>query len=185
MLRLARLTDYGFVLLTHMARRDESAVYTARDLAAATRLPLPTVSKLLKTLGHAGLLESQRGVAGGYKLARPASTVPVSQILEALEGPIALTLCAHTSGECGIEASCPDRGHWLRINRAVFDALDGVSLAELAQPAWPAASPIPFLAQGLAAKAAARAARPMPFVEPPLVRTPPARPPRAERREVP
>ncbi|MHB8584291.1 MAG: SUF system Fe-S cluster assembly regulator [Thermoplasmatota archaeon] len=149
MLRIARLTDYGMVLLTQMARHPERDVFTARDLAGETRLPLPTASKVLKLLAHGGLLVSTRGVAGGYRLAKPAQEISVAAIIAAIEGPIALTLCAQGSGSCEMEGWCAEKGQWGRINKAIVDALEGVSLSEMSKPSAgpPAgfAAPISFV----------------------------------------
>jgi FeS assembly SUF system regulator len=134
MLRIAKLTDYGVVLLSRMAH-DEQAVHNARDLAAASELPLPTVSKVLKTLGRAGLLLSHRGARGGFSLARPAKKISVAEIITAIEGPIALTDCSGSCrGLCELEAVCPVRSNWRKISEVVHDALDGLSLADMASP---------------------------------------------------
>jgi FeS assembly SUF system regulator len=140
MLRISKLTDYGVLLLTHLAR-DEQPVQSARDLAAASGLPLPTVSKVLKTLGRAGLLQSHRGTQGGFSLARPAKRISVAEIIAALEGPIALTDCSGTCrGVCELEAACPVRGHWRKITAVVHDALQALSLFDMAHAPPPSRS---------------------------------------------
>ncbi|MBM3486840.1 MAG: SUF system Fe-S cluster assembly regulator [Alphaproteobacteria bacterium] len=134
MIRLSRMADYGVVLMTQLARQPRDLT-TAAELAAATSLPTPTVSKLLKLLAQDGLLTSQRGIRGGYALARPATAISVAEIVHALDGPIALTECTseqHTN--CEIEALCPTRTNWRRINDAIRAALGGVTLAEMASP---------------------------------------------------
>ena len=94
------------------------------------------VSKILKLLVRQGLLVSHRGVKGGYSLARPAAAISAAEILKALEGPVALTVCIEGSpGECEREHFCTVRGPWQRINREIFTALAGVTLADLAAPA--------------------------------------------------
>jgi FeS assembly SUF system regulator len=133
MLRMTRLTDYGVVLLTHIAREPSRLTRNAPELAAAAHLPLPTVSKILKILAREGLLVPHRGAKGGFSLAKPATDITVAEIISALEGPIALTECSGHSGErCEIESLCPVSTPWRRINRAVFDALRGITLAEMA-----------------------------------------------------
>ncbi|HRC88107.1 MAG TPA: SUF system Fe-S cluster assembly regulator [Thermoanaerobaculia bacterium] len=135
MIRITRLTDYGIVLLSQMAMEPERR-FNAPDLAAETRLPQPMVSKILKMLARSGLLLSHRGVHGGYSLARPAEQIDMAQIITALEGPIAVTECNEDlPGSCLQEASCPVRGNWLRINRAIRDALAEITLAEMSRPA--------------------------------------------------
>ncbi len=135
MIRIAKLTDYGIVLLTHFAAEPEQATHTARDLAARANLPLPTVSKLLKLLSRAGLLISHRGVSGGYSLARPPGEISVAQVIAALEGPIALTECSPDAhGLCTLESMCPVQSNWRRINRAVLEALEGLRLSDMTRP---------------------------------------------------
>ncbi len=138
MIRMSRLTDYGIVLLTHMAS-GEGGVHTAHDLAAASQVPLPTVSKILKELSKAGLVLSHRGRRGGYTLARPADEISVAEIIAALEGPIGLTECSPEAvGACSLEAICPARSHWGPISRAIERALEAVSLSSMRPRAAPA-----------------------------------------------
>ncbi|HTV65897.1 MAG TPA: SUF system Fe-S cluster assembly regulator [Bryocella sp.] len=135
MIRLAKLTDYGLVLMTIMARHGVATVHTARDLAADSRLPLPTVSKVLKQLLQSGLLTSHRGLKGGYGLAKEPVDISVAEIVTALEGPIALTECStDTSGLCDLERSCPTRANQQIITQVMRGALEKVMLADLAQP---------------------------------------------------
>jgi FeS assembly SUF system regulator len=132
MIRISRLTDYGIVLMSHMAAHAER-VHNAAEVASEAHLPLPTVSKLLRLLAKEGLLDSHRGVKGGYGLARPAEDITVGNIVKALEGPIAITTCTNNSpGDCEHEHLCPVRGHWHLINLAVRQALDSVTLADMA-----------------------------------------------------
>jgi FeS assembly SUF system regulator len=136
MFRMSKMTDYGLVLLTELAR-EEGVTRTARELAEATRVPLPSVSKVLKGLQGAGVLVSHRGATGGYGLARPAGAIPLTQIITALEGPVAITECVqHTVGEpgCELESVCRVRGHWRVINQAIQDALGRLTVADLCAP---------------------------------------------------
>jgi FeS assembly SUF system regulator len=133
---MAKLTDYGIVLLTQFAVRQDATSMTAREIASATKLPLPTVGKLLKQLSHNGLLSSHRGTKGGYSLARLAREITVAQIIEALEGPMALTEC-QAPGVCEQEHFCSVKPNWLVINRTVRDALSNVTLADMTRPIGP------------------------------------------------
>ncbi|MFY0564426.1 SUF system Fe-S cluster assembly regulator [Archangium lansingense] len=138
MLRMSKMTDYGIVLLTELARAGNET-RTARELAAGTGVPLPSVSKVLKGLQGAGLLVSHRGASGGYGLSRPADRIPLTEIISALEGPVSLTECgaqgAHApSGTCELETVCRVRGHWRVINRTIQDALGRLTLADLCAP---------------------------------------------------
>lgn len=135
MIRITKLTDYGIVLLARIARETGPQTHNVRDLAAETRLPAPTVSKLLKALAKQGLLVSQRGVKGGYALARPATEITVAQIIRALDGPIAVTDCsAELGGRCELEKLCAVRSNWQRVNLALRDLLENLTLAEMSEP---------------------------------------------------
>ena len=136
MLRISKLTDYGIVLLAHFAADARGSTHNAREMAEATGLSQPVASKMLKSLSAAGLLHSQRGSKGGYSLARRPEDVSVAEIIEALEGPIALMECS-LPGHCEQEPGCPVSAPWQRINRAIQGTLQSVSLAELARPATP------------------------------------------------
>ena len=138
MLRVSRLTDYATVVMTCIAAHPDD-VLSAVQIADETHLELPTVSKLLKALGHAALVDSFRGVNGGYRLARPASEISLAEIVEALEGPIGMTECSVAEGQCDRESQCSVRGSWQRINSVLDHTLRGVSLAEMLKP-LPAAS---------------------------------------------
>jgi FeS assembly SUF system regulator len=139
MLRMSKMTDYGIVLLTELARAS-GETRTAKELAACTHVPLPSVSKVLKGLQGAGLLVSHRGASGGYGLSRPAQAIPLTEIIAALEGPVAFTECGahgsqHAEGPCELETVCRVRGHWRIINRTLQDALGRLTLADLCAPA--------------------------------------------------
>jgi len=137
MLRMSRITDYGIVLLTHLAASESAGapiepVHNARELAARAGLPLPVVSKILKTLTREGFLLSQRGAKGGYALSRRPEEITVASIIDALEGPIALTECGtEMHGACEREQRCAVRQPWQRINREVRKALERVRLSDL------------------------------------------------------
>ncbi len=134
MLRITKQTDYGIVLLTHMANDPERLV-NAAELAQETSLPQPMVAKILKLLARAAILESHRGVNGGYCLARPPEEMAVSEVITALEGQIAITECTDdTEGLCSQEQVCQVRSNWNRINLAIHEALDRISLAEMTGP---------------------------------------------------
>jgi len=133
MLRLTKLTDYGILLLTHMAM-DEERLFASNELAGATRIPSPTVSKVLQTLLAAGLLESIRGARGGYRLARPAHEISVREIINCFEGKIALTECNLAESECEQLPFCATQNNWKKINTAVKDALQNITLKDMVEP---------------------------------------------------
>ena len=131
MLRISRLTDYATLVLATLAENPER-VQTATALAEHTRIAAPTVSKLLKQLQRANLVTSTRGLHGGYQLARPAVEISAADILDALEGPVALTDCSAGHGNCGIEETCRVGRVWQRLNTAIRRSLHEVTLAQLA-----------------------------------------------------
>jgi FeS assembly SUF system regulator len=153
MLRMSKLTDYGTLILAQLAAHGEG-LSTAGQVADATRLAQPTVSKLLKSLVHAGLVTSERGPQGGYALARSAELITAAEILDALEGPVAITECSAAHGACDLESHCRVGHAWQRINRSIRQALNQVSLADLQSRAEPL--PPPRLKGDLIGAAAAR-----------------------------
>jgi FeS assembly SUF system regulator len=130
MLRITKLTDYATVVLTALAEAP-IRVHSAAELAERARLELPTVSKVLKPLAHAGLVTSFRGAAGGYRLARPAAQISLIDIVEAIEGRIGMTECSGAHSSCEHEPHCGVQGHWRRINDVIAETLRGMSLAEM------------------------------------------------------
>src|SRR5690606_18414719 len=116
-------------------------VLSATELAEASGLEVPTVSKVLKPLAQAGLVDGFRGVRGGYRLARAAAAISLVEIVEAMEGPLAMTECSLDHGECGISQQCGVRGNWRRINDVIAEALRGVTLADMLDDTHPAPTP--------------------------------------------
>ena len=133
MLRMSKLTDYGTIVMTYLARESDR-LHAASEIAVQIQVAAPTVSKILKMLAREGLVISHRGVKGGYSLARPPSDISMVQIIDALEGPVGLTECGSSPGSCAQEDSCSVRANWQHINDAVRQALAGVTLAQMAQP---------------------------------------------------
>lgn len=137
---MSRLTDYGILLLAHLAsdaRARPNEVRNARELSQEAGLPQPAVSKLLKLLTREGFLESQRGAKGGYTLARPADAISVAAVIDALEGPIGLTDCSSGDGACDHEAQCMMRAPWQQINSAVRSTLEQIRLSDLVSSTAP------------------------------------------------
>ncbi|MFA4995332.1 MAG: SUF system Fe-S cluster assembly regulator [Candidatus Omnitrophota bacterium] len=133
MLRLGRLTDYAVTLLSHMGNGGEEALWAASGLAEKSGLSMPTTAKILKLLAKGGLVSAQRGATGGYKLARRAPEISIAEIIEIMDGPIAITDCSHGSAHenCKIRRLCPMSVGWNKVNLAVRGALENVSLAEM------------------------------------------------------
>jgi len=140
MIRLSRLTDYAVTLLTQMVSDEKGAalaekIWSASDLAEKTGLPAPTVSKILKKLAKSEIITAQRGAAGGYSLALGAGNISIASIIEAMDGPIAITDCSESSDHsCKVEKTCPMSGNWNRVNQAIRATLEGLSLHDMTPP---------------------------------------------------
>lgn len=134
MLRLSKLTDYAVVVLVRLSA--SAAIETSVGIAAGTGIPEPTVAKVLKTLGAHRLVVSQRGAHGGYRLARPLAQIAISEVIAAIDGPIALTACVDGgSAGCDVLEVCPVRGLWDPVNAAIREALAAISLADMQEAA--------------------------------------------------
>ena len=143
-MRLSSLADYAVVMMSTAARHCGAGVdpltgekrkrINAAQLAEETGIPLPTVQKLVSKLSAAGLLSSVRGAGGGFRLARPPAAVSLADIIEAVEGPIAITSCVETGKhDCGMEGTCRVQSHWPVVNDAVRGALAKVPLTQLVE----------------------------------------------------
>lgn len=131
-MRLSNLADYAVVMMSAAARHCGASQVSATSLAAETGIPLPTAQKLVGRLAAAGLLESKRGFGGGLRLARPPAAISLADVIEAVEGPIAMTPCVeHGRRDCAVEADCRVKPHMISANGAVRGALAAVSLASL------------------------------------------------------
>ena len=133
MIRMSKETDYGIILLAHLALGGRGMTHSAREVAGVTYLPVPMVSKVLKILTREGFLVSHRGVKGGYRLAQPPERVSVADVISAMEGPIAVTECTEAEGECRHEPVCQLKPSWRKINQAVLVALDNITLSDLVE----------------------------------------------------
>ncbi len=133
-MRLSSLADYAVVLMTAAARHCGGVMSNARALSEETGIPLPTAQKLVSKLSSAGLIESARGAGGGFRLARPPAAISMADIIEAVEGPVAMTCCADDArDDCALESNCHVKPHMAHVNNAVRSALDGVTLASLSR----------------------------------------------------
>jgi FeS assembly SUF system regulator len=135
MLKLSKLTDYAVVVLVRLS--EEGGIQTSGGIAATTGVPEPTVAKVLKIMTSAGLIVSHRGARGGYRLARPLATIPVAEVITAIDGPIALTACVeHSPTVCDASSLCPVKGRWDAVNAAILDALSAISLDDMRPKAF-------------------------------------------------
>jgi FeS assembly SUF system regulator len=132
-MKLSHLADYAVVLMTAAARFPAGERLSATALADETRVPLPTTQKLMGQLAANGLLKSHRGAGGGFVLSRPAGEISLADIVEAVEGPIAMSACSGGGYDCALDSHCRVKPHLGMVGHAVRGALDAVSLTELAQ----------------------------------------------------
>ncbi|MCX7087943.1 MAG: SUF system Fe-S cluster assembly regulator [Methylococcales bacterium] len=133
MLRLSKLTDYATVILSYMAR-DNVTLHATVEIAEVTGIALPTVSKILKLLLNAHIVNSTRGAKGGYILARAPEKVTVASVISAIEGPIAITECSISAHRCDQSSGCKIRANWGLINQTIYNALEAITLADMIQP---------------------------------------------------
>lgn len=139
MLKLSRMTDYAVVILTALARQGGVSAPVSM-LAGRTGLSEPTVSKILKLLVRGGVVSSVRGAAGGYRLERLPESLPMTAVIEAVDGPVELTACVDGAADaCALESVCGVRGRWTPVNAAIRAALERVTLADM-MPAPPPAA---------------------------------------------
>ncbi len=132
-MRLSHLADYAVVLMTAAARRPAGARLSATELSCDTGVPLPTTQKLMGQLAASGLLTSVRGAGGGFTLSKAAGEISLADIVEAVEGPIAMTVCSEGRTDCALDAHCRVKPHMGVVGNAVRGALGAVRLTELAQ----------------------------------------------------
>lgn len=134
MIRIGKLADYALLVTNHLVKSPDT-LCTTEDLAKATGLPLATVRKLLKKLVDGDVIQSYRGIHGGYRLGVSADSVSVADVIRAVEGPIAITECAHHDNTCGLATNCDLKDNWSYVNRVVHMVLEHITLADMAQNA--------------------------------------------------
>lgn len=135
MIKVSRMADYAILLVCKMSN-DENKVYSSQELSIITSLKITTISKILTKLTKANVTDSIRGVSGGYKLTMQAEDISVGNIIDIIDGKVALTICVE-EGEnhnCNLVSLCPSQSNWQIINNTVREALNSVSIAEMANP---------------------------------------------------
>lgn len=146
MIKLGKLTDYAVAVMVQLSREGNGAARSAHQLADRTSIPEPTVAKVLKKLARKKLVESVRGAAGGYRLSQTAEEMSVCDVIEAMDGPIAIVTCAGTHDSCRAEPKCPAKGKWSPVNQAIRAALQAVRLSDMARSSSWTYGKIPFIA---------------------------------------
>jgi FeS assembly SUF system regulator len=131
MLRITKEADYGIVLLAVMAEHEPGEIHTAREVSERSGLPLPMVSKIMRSLARGDVLTSHRGVTGGYSLDRSAREMTVAEVIRAIDGPISMVQCGVEPGACEQEPVCPTRINWARISREIERALERIPISEM------------------------------------------------------
>lgn len=133
MIRLSKLTDYAVAILSHMGQGKGDALWSASEIADSSGLPMPTAAKILKLLAKSEIITALRGASGGYRLAKPMTKITIAEIIEAMDGPIAITDCAEGSAHshCSMKGICPMSMGWNKVNDAVRQALMSVTLDEM------------------------------------------------------
>ena len=134
MIKVSRMADYAVLLVCKMAR-EKDVIHSAHELSINTSLSITTISKILTKLTKAEITKSVRGVSGGYKLLKDAKEISVGNIIDIIDGKVALTVCIEeNNNDCGLASMCSSYSNWQIINNAVTDALNAVSIKEMAFP---------------------------------------------------
>lgn len=135
MIKISKITDYGLVLLTHLVQGKRDHIWTAKDLSKVTKIPLPTVGKILKLLSKGEILDSTRGSQGGYRLAKDPGALSLANVIDVLEGRFAVTDCGDGGKiDCNIQHLCPTKANWQKINHLIYGALGNLTLKDMARP---------------------------------------------------
>jgi Rrf2 family protein len=141
MLRLSKKADYALMAVKHLALRQDAASCSAREIAEAYEIPLELLAKVLQRLVRSRLLVSVQGTRGGYRLGRPPATIPVADVIQAVDGPLTVTACSDEDHNCEQYSKCSIRDPLWRIRERIAEALGTVTIAEMA--AEPQTPPVP------------------------------------------
>ncbi len=140
-LQLTRGGEYAIRAMTYLAHRPVGEISSLRDVGAEQDIPESFLAKIFQRLVHAGLVASQRGAHGGFSLARPPAAITVREVVEAVDGPIALNGCVLWPEDCRRSGDCRMHEVWLLAQERMMDVLEEVTLAELAPAPSPVLSP--------------------------------------------
>jgi Rrf2 family protein len=143
MLRLSKKADYALIAMKHLALRGDRGIggsASAREIAEQYDIPIELLAKVLQRLVRRGLLVSQQGTHGGYQLARVPARISVADVIEAIDGPVAVTACSTDDGTCEQYEKCNVRDPLRRVREKILSALDQCTIAELAADIPPPAA---------------------------------------------
>ena len=132
---LSRKADYALLILSHLYESESGG--SARGISEKFGISRACVANILKELCQKGFVASHRGVKGGFSLARPADSVSLAELLESLEDGFRLTMCSEEDHDCGFGSTCTVKGPMAAVHRRIMDVLNGVTLAEIFDPAAP------------------------------------------------
>ena len=131
MLRLSKKTDYGLLALNYLASEAPAGVASARVIAEKYEIPVELLAKVLQQMARVGLVAAQKGAHGGYKLGRAASTITLADIVEAIDGPLAITACGRNDDPCDQYDSCTVRDPLWKVKDRILAVLQATTLAEM------------------------------------------------------
>lgn len=133
MMKISKITDYAVVALTAMVDGNDQPI-SAASLSEKTKLPEPTIAKVLKLLAKSGLINSVRGANGGYTMVGTIEDISIADVIVAIEGPVAITSCVDENDQtCDFSTHCTINGRWTAVNNAIKETLDEISLADMVQ----------------------------------------------------
>ncbi len=135
MLKLTKKADYGLIAMRYLAETGANCSFSAKDIAEAHGIPAELLAKILQRLVKAGLLVSQQGINGGYALARDAQKISALEVIRAIEGPLFLTSCVTTRGECGQTSHCTVREPLRKVSQSIEEVLGKISIGDMAEQA--------------------------------------------------
>jgi Rrf2 family protein len=144
MLKLTKKTDYGLISLKHLAKLSGAGTASAKEMAELFGLPAPILSKVLQKLAREGLLVSEQGTNGGYRLAREASSITALEVVRAIDGPVILTACFSAQGECEHTTLCTVREPLKQVYAGILRLLDGIRISDLTKEAEPGSNLVPL-----------------------------------------
>jgi Rrf2 family protein len=131
MLRFSKKVDYGLIALKHIASRENGEMVNAREIAETYYLPPDLLAKILQSLSRTGIIRSQAGSGGGYRMAKDPSAVTLKEIVEAIDGSMHLVGCGKGETPCLLEPHCTIKDTLLNVEKKLHTFFDTVKLNEI------------------------------------------------------